>query len=185
MTMTMTRRILLPTAFAAVAVLTACTTSPPGPPRYEARPWPTHRVGQAVTMTGWHRATQIRVTLVKVVTARHARTRLHLVIPGTPNYYWAAAQFRITNTGTIAYATVPAGMAIALLTRDGDVRGVASKVLVRGCPLFPGRMFPFRIRIRPGHTITGCAVFPVPVGRKLIAMEWELLDARFTARWTL
>jgi hypothetical protein len=124
------------------------TSSPP----IAASPADLAKIGSVLVLKGHETGEKVTVTLVKVF--RHPRPASPSDAP-RPGYRLYAVQFRLDDTGSVAYSSSPSDGAVVV-----DSGGHSYQPLlfdVTGCRSFPGTE-----NIAVGRSRTGCVVFEVP-----------------------
>ncbi|MEV7523573.1 DUF4352 domain-containing protein [Streptomyces sp. NPDC091371] len=151
----------LPAALLAALALVA------GGPGAQASAAPSQAVplGTTVTLTGVKSGEQVDVTALKVVDP--AASAVEFFTPDPGNRY-VSVQFRLKNTGTVAYKDSPVNGATLVDTAgqqfDADV--VAKTTA--------GPRLPVSLTITPGNTALGYLTFQLPDGSEPAIVQFSL-----------
>ena len=113
----------------------------------------TAALGSAIKLAGISSGEQVTVTAVRVINSATSSSSLFAPTAGE-RYY--AVQFRLDNTGSVAYGQNPDFEATVI---DSAGKSFTPDLLdtVSGCPGFPAAG-----NMAPGSSLTGCVVFDLP-----------------------
>lgn len=133
-------------------------------------------LGDAIKIKGSEAGSEITVTMVKVAVS--AKPSDEFSTPGAGNRF-AAVQFVIKNSGTIAYEDAPINGA-KVIDAEGqqfDAALFASKA---------GVALPATVKLAPGSSAKGFLTFEVPKKAKLVGAQFST-DSGFgqTAEWKI
>jgi Domain of unknown function (DUF4352) len=132
-------------------------------------------IGSTIGLTGNLPGENMSVTVVKVVS--HAAGSDEFNTPDAGNRFYAV-QFRLTDTGSVAYSDAPSNGAEVV---DDSGQSYQSDIsTVAGCQSFPGTE-----NIAVGSTGLGCVVFQVPKHAKITEVQFTLDSglANQTGQW--
>ncbi len=125
----------------------------------------TPRSGRTLTLDGTIPGQRIRVTFTRW--ANDASSTDGFFGPG-PGKRYVAAQFRVTNTGTVQYVDAPANGA-----RVYDNRGHAYRATFIVSKLRQGKVFDAAVSLRPGRSAVGYLVFEVPRRARIAKVQFS------------
>jgi hypothetical protein len=172
------------TVLAAGAVVTACALPPPTVNTAPAsQPAPatsaaaTAHVGDTVNLTGLDQGAKMAVTVVKVIS--RARPTDSFMTPSHGMRFYAV-QFRLANTGSVAYSDSPFNGARVVDSQGQSYDADFSDV--KGCHSFPGTE-----NIMTGASGLGCVVFQVPKSATITQIQFALDSgtADDTGQWAV
>jgi Domain of unknown function (DUF4352) len=132
-------------------------------------------VGSTISLAGNSPGEKMAVTVMKVIPRAQGSDEFNTPDPGNRFY---AVQFRLTDTGSIAYSDSPSNGAQVVDSTGQSYQSDLSTVA--GCQSFPGTE-----NIAVGSTGLGCVVFQVPRHAKITEIQFTL-DSGFanqTGQW--
>jgi hypothetical protein len=135
------------------------------------------RIGSAVTLAGMYSGEQVSVTVTRVIAA--ASPEDHESAPPAGDRLYAV-QFRLDDTGTMAYSDIPGNEATVVDSAGQSYQ--SSPSTAAGCLGFPVTEV-----IGSGDAGLGCVAFAVPATAKIVAVQFTL-DSGVgpqTGQWTL
>ncbi|MEU8138614.1 hypothetical protein [Streptodolium elevatio] len=119
------------------------------------------------------------VTVVKVVDPARPSSDESYLQP-EPGMRFVAVLWQVTNTGTVVGDSEPVG-----LSRVLDARGRAYSFAYADTTA--GALIPYTSPIQAGETRIGIATYEVPLGAKVVTVEFGIEDGPVdeTGHWTL
>ena len=136
------------------------------------------RLGQSITIAGNEKGSRLSVAVVRVRTKVHSTDGFSSPDRGKK---YVAIQFRLRNTGAIAYDDSPSNGAkvIDTLGQQFDADPFSSDVNV-------GATLPASVKIAPGGRALGYLVFQIPRASHVAKVQFSM-DSGFaeTAEWTV
>ena len=118
-------------------------------------------LGQPMAIKGNDDGEQLTVTPVKAGTTKS--TSEYDMIDAGKEYY--AVQFKLENTGTVAYDSMPEATVSDASGQQFD--GGGGEVAM-------GADFPTSLTVAPGGHALGVMVFEVPKGTKVTGVQWKM-----------
>ena len=138
---------------------------------------PTQQSGRTLTLNGTITGERIRVSFLRFVNNAHSKDTFFG--PSAGKRYFAA-QFRITNTGSVQYVDSPANGA-----RVVDSRGNSYRTTFLVGSLREGKPFDAAISLKTGDSALGYLVFEVPKRAKIHKVQFaENSGFGQVATWT-
>jgi hypothetical protein len=122
------------------------------------------QVGSAVVLTGNSAGEKIAVTAVKVISHARGATEFDTAQQGDRLY---AVQFRLDDTGSIAYADAPSNGATVADSAGQSYQ--SSLANVADCTSFPASE-----HIAAGDSGLGCIAFSVPANARITLVQFTL-----------
>lgn len=135
------------------------------------------KVGDTITLTGTENGSKLDVTVVKV--ADPAKSSDEFTTPEDGNR-WIGVQFRLLNTGTIAYSDSPGNG-----TQIADSQG--QQFTSTFADITAGPSMASSVNLKPGAKALGWVVFEVPKASKGAVVQFTM-DSGFadqTGEWAL
>jgi hypothetical protein len=135
------------------------------------------RIGSAVTLAGMYSGEQVSVTVTRVIAT--ASPGDHASAPPAGDRLYAV-QFRLDDTGTLAYSDIPGNEATVVDSAGQSYQ--SSPSTAAGCLGFPVTEV-----IGSGDAGLGCVAFAVPATAKIVAVQFTL-DSGVgpqTGKWTV
>ncbi|HVT20879.1 MAG TPA: DUF4352 domain-containing protein [Mycobacteriales bacterium] len=137
----------------------------------------TPRSGRTLSLNGTSPGERIRVSFTRWV--NDATSKDALFGPGNGKRY-VAAQFRITNTGSVVYVDSPSNGARVI-----DSRGKAYRTTFLVGSLRQGKVFDAAVSLRTGRSAVGYLVFEVPKRARIARVQFsENSGFGQTGEWT-
>lgn len=155
---------------AAKATPKAATSKTPATPKVA-------KVGDTIALTGTEDGSKLDVTLVKV--ADPAKPRDEFFAPEDGNR-WIGVQFRLLNTGTVAYSDSP-GNGVQIADSQGQ------QFTSTFADITAGPSMGSSVTLKPGAKALGWIVFEVPKASKGAVVQFAM-DSGFadqTGEWAL
>lgn len=142
---------------------TTVTTTPDRShsPGTTATPAQAAHLGQPITIKGNDDGEQLTVTPVKAGATKS--TSEYDLIGAGKEYY--AVQFKLENTGTVAYDSLPEATVSDASGQQFDGRGGTVAM---------GADFPMSLTVAPGGHALGVLVFEIPKGTKITGVQWKM-----------
>lgn len=138
---------------------------------------PTQRSGRTLSLNGTISGERIRVTFLRFVNNAHSTDTFFG--PSAGKRYFAA-QFRVTNTGSVQYVDSPANGARVI-----DTRGKSYRTTFLVGSLRQGKVFDATISLQTGSSALGYLVFEVPKHAKIHEVQFaENSGFGQVATWT-
>lgn len=160
----------------ATTTATATTKAKPKAAPAKTKPAVAH-LGDTITIHGFDKGSKLAVTLVKW--APTAKGADEFTTPDTGKRF-AAAQFRITNTGTAVYSDSPSnGVQVA----DGEGQRFDSTF----SDVSAGPSMASQVDLKPGDKALGWISFEVPKTSKIASVQFAM-DSGFAdeaGQWTI
>lgn len=135
------------------------------------------KVGDTIALTGTEDGSGLDVTVVKV--ADPAKSADEFTVPEDGNR-WVGVQFRLVNTGTIAYSDSPSNGA-----QIADAQG--QQFTSTFADITAGPSMASSVNLKPGAKALGWVVFEVPKASKADVVQFTM-DSGFadqTGEWKL
>lgn len=137
----------------------------------------TQQSGRTLSLEGTISGERIRVTFTRW--ANHASSKDTFFGP-SPGKRYVAAQFRVTNTGSVQYVDSPANGARVI-----DSKGHSYRTTFLVSKLRQGRVFDAAVSLKTGQTAVGYLVFEVPKHARINRVQFsENSGYGQTATWT-
>jgi hypothetical protein len=152
-------------------------TSPANPGSAQNTIQASGQLGSTITLNGQSTGEKLDVALLKIAPTTTATDGFSTPPAGDRLF---AAQFRLTNTGTIAYTDAPDNDAVAL-----DVAGHQYQTDIVAS-VSAGPLFSDQLNIAPGSAASGWIVFDVPSATTITTVQFTT-DSGFgnTGKWTV
>ena len=137
---------------------------PPRHPTQSGQSQATHQSGRTLSLNGSISGERIRVTFIRY--ANNATSKDTFFGPSRGKRYFAA-QFRITNTGSVVYVDSPANGARVI-----DTKGKSYRTTFLVSKLRLGKVFEAAVSLKTGESEVGYLVFEVPKNRKIHQVQF-------------